>query len=118
MRYTKEQIRKAIKIMEPKRHDIITTEFNVAVSCMRECLRNMQETFNTGDILYRGPNEYNGDWGIFLEYSNDNATACHVLTITRSGNIGNSCWVVEDVEKTGHIDIGGIESVLQTGEQA
>lgn len=117
MRYTKAQIKKAIKMMSERAHDVIRSDFDIALDCMRDALLRMQETFETGDILYLGPNQFNSDWAIFLEYANEAETACYVLTITRHGYIGAAYWEVNEVEKTGHIDISGIESVLQTGEQ-
>lgn len=115
MRYTRNDIRAALKLHELEGGEILSDQRAIAIACMRECLKNMQETFESGDILKRGENEYNGNYGIFTGYSNDEASHCHVITITRTGEIGGSCWTVAEVEKIGHLDISNLESVLEYG---
>ena len=118
MKYTRKQILETIGDIEGGFCTDEGTYMAIAVACMRECLKNRQEPFEKGDILYLGPNQFNSDWGIFLKYADGGTGACIVLTInTRHGYISPAYWEVREVEKTGHIDISGIESVLQTGEQ-
>ena len=118
MKYTRKQILKTIDDIEGGFCTDEGTFRAIAVACMRECLKNRQEPFEKGDILYLGPNQFNGDWGIFLKYADEDANACIVLTtITRHGYISAAYWEMNEVEKIGHIDISCIESVLQTGGQ-
>lgn len=101
MRYTRNQIIKAIDQID--RQDADSLENAIAKSCMRAVLKTMPIELEQGDILRRtDENPYNSEYGIFENYTNEARTGLNVICGQRTGNIGNSTWTIDNVEKIGH----------------